>query len=473
MKIKLVKIGAKLFPDRYKEYTNFIASYGIVAINGLNTTLFLDARYNTSAQQAGVNFEPLANVPCNGVILDPFEWSISEFQRFGFENVEFETSDLSNDINLSDEDKTVLIKFLKEYNQATGHKYYYLISNIMHMKTPTEAILIDENGQMISGLDKPQEIDKTDILFDTSLTCVAHLKYLDDKNNILDPIRASESIMDNTVQYQDFLDKESIIWVKFWREIEENYKNMSEIDAANLLHEGKIKVYSTDYKLAFETIVGNNGNAAAIHGRASSKMLEDGVLLIDSGANYGSYNSDITRVFLLGNASLEMKNAYTKTLQAHIAVASYTSVEKIQAVQLDQIARKYVQFEHALGHGVGKAVHAFPTISGNSKEYLEHGMILAIEPGVYYPGKFGIRLESLMQVVFDNGYYMLKYLTYVPFEYDLIDCAQLSKEETAWLSNFHKICYKKLIDKDIANSLLNNFDIEFLNAKIEKFIHKL
>lgn len=462
--MKIIKIASKLFPDLYKQYTSFIASYGFIAVDHTNElenkiTLYLDPRYTVAAQEAGINFDKIENLPRENCTLNPFEWSIQEFKRFKFSDYKLEAVQYEQGtLNLSEETIEMYKKFL-----AKNSGKRYLVSTFAHITKPMQAIIIDSAGNFSNNLGD-------DVLFDPFITPLAYLENLNIQNAVQDPIRISDAIIENENEFDEFMNQDCVAWLFLWQHVEENYTQMSEMDVANFLQEAKEKVHKECGK-AFETIAGNNSNAALIHGRASEKRLEEGVLLIDAGASIGKFKSDTTRVFWLGNQaniSHEIKQAYTNVLKAHIKVVTANLAKNESVGKLDDLAREYVHFDHALGHGVGKNnVHAFPTISKNSSDLLTEGMVLAIEPGFYEAGKFGIRLESLVRTKeFSENFYYFEYLTYLPFEYDLIINEQLDEIEKAWLSNFHKICYKKLVDSEF----LDKEAKEFLKEKTQKFI---
>ncbi len=455
--IKIIKIASKLFPERYKKYTDFVASYGFVGVyQDGSVILFLDARYYTSAQDAGVSFKPLREMPRENLVLDPFEWTITDIANFKFVDPifrNFEEYKLAHGIELGNID--IISHFLFENPGKC-----YLASNMDTMSVPTNMLVFNEDG-VIQAID-----DGFNVLFDPDITPVAYASKLRAENAITDPVRVADSIMDDIDGYKKFLINDCIAWMNFWQKLEWIYSGITEIDAAQILELERKKIHGQQFSLAFETIAGCNENAAKIHGRASDKMLEDGILLVDAGSKLGCYNSDITRVFLLGSCNhitKEFKEAYTKTLKAHIAVITCEFSKNTPAADIDALARKYVQFDHALGHAIGKSdVHAFPPIRGGVDTSLKNGMILAIEPGFYVPGKFGVRLESVVRVIetsLDN--FAFDYLIFIPFEYDLVEHTMLEDFEHEWLSKYHEMCYNKLKEY---------VDIGFLEKKTCKFI---
>lgn len=157
--------------------------------------------------------------------------------------------------------------------------------------------------------------------------------------------------------------------------------------------------------VSFETIVLSGANTSMPHGVPGDKKIADNeFLLFDFGAVYNGYHSDMTRTVCLGNPTDEMVKVYDTVLKAQLA-----SLEKIKAgessKEIDFIARKIISdagygdcFGHSLGHGVGLEIHELPTASPNSDMILDENMILTVEPGIYLPSKFGVRIEDFVQI---------------------------------------------------------------------------
>ena len=174
------------------------------------------------------------------------------------------------------------------------------------------------------------------------------------------------------------------------------------------------------YDLAFPIIVAfGEGAAEPHHEPREDRFLQQGdTILLDCGAKYEGWCSDVTRMFSLGEPSSDFREKYEKVLRIHEAALKQFLPEK-SAVELDQFVRKELGsdekfFIHGLGHGVGKEVHEEPRITSrvqtsetsNSNSVLKEGMVVTCEPGLYYPDKFGIRIEDIF-VVRENGPEML------------------------------------------------------------------
>jgi len=166
---------------------------------------------------------------------------------------------------------------------------------------------------------------------------------------------------------------------------------------------------------SFDTIVISDKKTAYPHELPSNKIIKN-ILLIDIGAVYEGYCSDITRTLLL-NPSKKMEEVYDIVFNAKKEVEKHLK-EGVSAKELDEIAREFMgeykeYFIHSLGHGVGVEVHESPTLSIKAKEdvVLKEGMVLTIEPGIYLKDEFGIRIEDLY-LVKKNGFEKLSNAKY-------------------------------------------------------------
>jgi Xaa-Pro aminopeptidase len=160
---------------------------------------------------------------------------------------------------------------------------------------------------------------------------------------------------------------------------------------------------------AFESIVGAGPTGARPHARAGERVIEAGELVvIDTGCRVGGYVSDYTRTLATGELDGEMRDAYDVVLAAQQA-----GLDAIRAgvtgVDADAAARDVIEgsafagaFGHGLGHGLGLDVHEPPRLSTESPDTLAAGNVVTVEPGVYLPGRFGIRIEDDV-IVTQNG----------------------------------------------------------------------
>lgn len=161
---------------------------------------------------------------------------------------------------------------------------------------------------------------------------------------------------------------------------------------------------------AFDLIVVSGENSALPHGVPGGRTLKPGdFITMDTGAVVDGYRCDMTRTVALGEVSEEQKNVYDIVLNAQCA-----ALEKIRrgvtCGEIDAAARNIIKsagygefFGHGTGHGVGLEVHEYPLVSPGNSCILSSGMIVTVEPGIYIPGKFGVRIEDMAKVT-DYGY---------------------------------------------------------------------
>lgn len=173
-------------------------------------------------------------------------------------------------------------------------------------------------------------------------------------------------------------------------------------------------------KASFEIIVACGPNAAKPHARTSQQKITAGKpIIFDFGALADSYCSDLTRTVYLGKMPPYFKTMYSVCLEAQLAAIDAIK-PGIPADQVDGVARKIIDrakfgryFNHGLGHGIGLEVHEAPTLSGKSKQLLTPGMIVTVEPGIYIPGKGGVRIEDDVLIT-DTGFKVLSSLPKAP-----------------------------------------------------------
>lgn len=208
--------------------------------------------------------------------------------------------------------------------------------------------------------------------------------------------------------------------------------------------------------ISFPTIVGYKAHGAIVHYEAkpktNSELKPEGLLLIDSGAQYQDGTTDITRTIALGKPTEEEKHIYTLVLKGHIALSRTKFPVGTSGTQLDLAARYSMwqegyNFGHGTGHGVGSylCVHEGPhQIRMNYVSApIMAGMTVTDEPGLYLSGKFGIRIENMLLVIpyketAFGKFLAFEPLTLCPIDTTPIDFSLLSKIEIDWLNNYHK-----------------------------------
>ncbi len=162
--------------------------------------------------------------------------------------------------------------------------------------------------------------------------------------------------------------------------------------------------------MSFETIVASGERSALPHGRASSaKLPKRGFVTMDFGVVLDGYMSDMTRTVHMGKALPEERDVYDAVLEAQESAVSAV-VRGVTAGAIDEAARSVLKragldeyFTHSTGHGVGLEIHEGPRLAAKQTQVLEQGMVITIEPGVYMPGKFGLRIEDMVLVTAAGG----------------------------------------------------------------------
>ncbi|MFC1504167.1 M24 family metallopeptidase [Spirochaetota bacterium] len=160
---------------------------------------------------------------------------------------------------------------------------------------------------------------------------------------------------------------------------------------------------------SFPSIIASGENSAYPHYSTGSRKIKNGdVILMDFGARYNSMCSDITRTVLFGKKNLARKKTiYNHVNEVREKVIS-TVIDSMTGKEIDAMSIKYFKkhkldryFLHGTGHGVGYAVHEYPSLSSISDDTISNGMVFTVEPGLYFKGKFGIRIEDM--VVIERG----------------------------------------------------------------------
>jgi Xaa-Pro aminopeptidase len=258
--------------------------------------------------------------------------------------------------------------------------------------------------------------------------------------------------------------KDGVALVKFLIWLEKTLSSgekVSELDISDKLRffRSKQEYYFSE---SFSTIAGYGSHGAIVHYEANEEtnvpILPEGILLIDSGAQYFDGTTDITRTLATGPVTEEMKRDYTHVLKGNIQLAMAKFPKGTVGMQLDVLARQFLwnesqNFLHGTGHGVGHFLNVHEGPQSIRMNYnpapLQPGMVTSDEPGLYKAGKYGIRIENLLLTIpyttSDFGeFYAFETLTLCPIDTTLIDPALMSKEEIQWLNDYHRKVYEAL-----------------------------
>ena len=226
--------------------------------------------------------------------------------------------------------------------------------------------------------------------------------------------------------------------------------------------------------ISFDTIAGYQAHGAIVHYEATPEtdvaLKPEGLILIDSGAQYQDGTTDITRTIALGPVTEEMKHVYTLVLKGHIQLELAKFPDGASGTQLDALARECMWREgynylHGTGHGVGSylSVHEGPhQIRMEWKPTpLRAGMPVTDEPGLYLSGKFRVRIENTLlikgyQTTEFGKFLQMESLTLCPIDLTPVDFSMLQPEEIEWLDTYHRDVFEKL------SPYLEGEDLEWL-----------
>lgn len=313
-----------------------------------------------------------------------------------------------------------------------------------------------------------KEIQDSAILIDPKRTCFAIYDSIPDSVKIVENINPSTSLkaVKNQVEINHIrqtMIQDGVALTKFFKWLEESVEgnNLSEISIAEKL-EGFRAENENFVDVSFSTIAGYLEHGALPHYHATEqsnyKLKAEGLLLVDSGGQYKTGTTDITRVVSLGNITQEQMDDYTIVLKGTIEGSQAVFPVGSKGYQIDAITRRPMwatlrNYGHGTGHGIGffLNVHEGPHVFNptNVDIAIEQGMITSIEPGLYREGKHGIRIENLVLAQnFENsifGDFMnFETLTICYIDTDLVNKNLLAQEHIDWLNDYNKWVFEKL-----------------------------
>lgn len=214
--------------------------------------------------------------------------------------------------------------------------------------------------------------------------------------------------------------------------------------------------------ISFDTIAGYQAHGAIVHYEATPEtdapLLPEGLILIDSGAQYQDGTTDITRTIALGPVTEEMKHVYTLVLKGHIQLELAKFPDGASGTQIDALSRECMwregyNFLHGTGHGVGSYLNVHEGPHQIRMEWkptpLRAGMTVTDEPGLYLKGKFGVRIENTLLIkdfveTTFGKFLQMESLTFCPIDTAPIDVDMLLLEEVEWLNAYHREVFEKL-----------------------------
>ena len=263
--------------------------------------------------------------------------------------------------------------------------------------------------------------------------------------------------------FRKAMERDGVAMVKFLRWLKDAVKTgeESELSVDEKLYE--LRAEQAKFKgISFDTIAGYKDHAAIVHYEATPEtsipLKPEGMLLLDSGAQYLDGTTDITRTIVLGPLTEEEKKDYTLVLKGHLQLQNAQFPAGTCGTQLDVLARiamwkAGINYLHGTGHGVGQflSVHEGPhqVRMNHMPTLLEPGMTLTDEPGIYKAGRHGIRIENTLVIVpaqeSEFGtFYKFEPLTLCPIDKEAILVDMLNDEELNWFNEYHQMVYNRL-----------------------------
>lgn len=279
------------------------------------------------------------------------------------------------------------------------------------------------------------------------------------------PVLYFKSIKNDTEieGFRNAMTRDGVAMVKFlyWLEKSVGKENINEVTIDKKLTE--LRSQQQHFRgISFDTIAGYQEHGAIVHYEATEEsaltLKPEGLLLLDSGAQYTDGTTDITRTIPLGETSLEQKKDYTLVLKGFIDVCMIEFPYGTCGTQLDILARQAmwkegINYGHGTGHGVGHFLNVHEGPHQMRMNYMPAillpGMTLTNEPGIYKAGRHGVRTENTMLIVKSKStefgeFYKFNQLTLCPISKQTIIKEMLTKEEIQWLNNYHKLVFEKI-----------------------------
>ncbi len=260
---------------------------------------------------------------------------------------------------------------------------------------------------------------------------------------------------------------DGVAMVKFLKWLEDNVPkgNVTELKAAKKCDAIRTKAKEC-VGPSFETISGYADHGAIVHYAVSKetdvKLKPEGIYLVDCGGQYLTGTTDITRTVTLGKPTKEQKDRFTRVLRGHIDLAMLKFPKGFSGKQIEIMARKPLwdaglNYGHGTGHGIGHYLNVHEGPMGITPRDvgvpLAPGNVMSNEPGYYKEGGYGIRTENVIVVVREDKlskeqeFLGFETITACPIDRDLVDTAQMTKDEMKWLNDYHKWVYDTLAPK--------------------------
>ena len=500
-------LGEDILPRENKilELSGFTGSAGMMLITKKKAFLLVDGRYSIQARKEafkGVEVIDAQNFYAD--IIDLFKknklkklifnpWSVSKLISDFFQkqnivispSLEAPMSSLSEPqkvfkhpkkfAGLSSKEKCEAVSkaFPKGFDALliTSASELSWLSNLRAVDLPDTPVLrayglLKKDGSLkVYSFDKVSTLIKdlkkcSKVIYHSTQTPLALCQEVPNLEDINFQFLSNSKLQKNPVELKGFINahiKDGVALVKFFAFLEKNYQGLTELDVVQKLHDFRAR--GKDYfSESFGTIAAIGSNAAIVHYQptlqSNKKFSKNGLLLLDSGAQYLNGTTDVTRTIAFGRVKNEVKHDFTLVLKAHIALASHIFKKGTLANELDKICRNVLlqhgkDFKHGTGHSVGhfSNVHEPPfSINPKNTTPVLENYISSIEPGYYLENAYGIRIENLVYTApaSKKGYLRFEPLTLCPIDLRLVLPDMLTIAEKDWLNAYHKRVFETL-----------------------------
>lgn len=326
-----------------------------------------------------------------------------------------------------------------------------------------EGVTVDDYGRVAQGL---RDYAEYNILLDPDEVCHALYKVTTrERVESSSPVPAMKAVK-NATEMEGFrraMERDGVAMVRFlkWLTAETDVARETEMSVSAKLE--SLRAAQPLYRgLSFDSIAGYQEHGAIVHYEATPEsdapLKPEGLLLLDSGAQYMDGTTDVTRTIVLGPLTEEQRRVYTLVLKGHLRLQNLKFPDGACGTQLDAVARmdmwrEGMNFLHGTGHGVGCYLNVHEGPHQIRMEYrpapLRAGMTVTDEPGLYLEGRFGVRIENTLLVTpyretSFGRFLQFEPLTLCPIDTTPIVWEMMGDEEIGWLNDYHRMVYERL-----------------------------
>lgn len=326
-----------------------------------------------------------------------------------------------------------------------------------------EGVTVDDYGRVAQGL---RDYAEYNILLDPDEVCHALYKVTTrERVESSSPVPAMKAVK-NATEMEGFrraMERDGVAMVRFlkWLTAETDVARETEMSVSAKLE--SLRAAQPLYRgLSFDSIAGYQEHGAIVHYEATPEsdapLKPEGLLLLDSGAQYMDGTTDVTRTIVLGPLTEEQRRVYTLVLKGHLRLQNLKFPDGACGTQLDAVARmdmwrEGMNFLHGTGHGVGCYLNVHEGPHQIRMEYrpapLRDGMTVTDEPGLYLEGRFGVRIENTLLVrpykeTPFGRFLQFEPLTLCPIDTTPVVWEMMTDEEVRWLDDYHRLVYERL-----------------------------